>query len=237
MNRLAGLVLVAVLAAGCATTTTTAATPPPGQQVYVGEVWGWDEQASTVTLMQTGKRVHVKVSPDQMRTLRLHQTARVVGVPAPPADVVVTRPARPMRPVPRGAAEQVELSGTVAAVDPSGRLSITTDRGPLHIWVAEGAQQRFPKGAPTQVVAIVQPVDMVPATDGSAAPDVAASVAGQPQVGDHAVVTGRIIGVNPEGLLTVESPTGPIQIWVRDASRYRVGDFVQVRTTARAQSS
>jgi hypothetical protein len=44
-------------------------------------------------------------------------------------------------------------------------------------------------------------------------------------------VTGRVIGVNSGGGLVVESPTGPIQIYVGDAGRYRVSDTVQVRTS------
>jgi hypothetical protein len=54
--------------------------------------------------------------------------------------------------------------------------------------------------------------------------------------GDHAVVTGRVIGINPGGVLVVESPTGPIQVVSADASRYKVGDAVQVRTSVRPRS-
>jgi hypothetical protein len=54
--------------------------------------------------------------------------------------------------------------------------------------------------------------------------------------GDHAVVTGRIVGVNPGGVLVVESPSGPIQVLTADGSRYKIGDAVQVRTTVRTGS-
>jgi hypothetical protein len=49
------------------------------------------------------------------------------------------------------------------------------------------------------------------------------------QPGDSAVVTGRIMGVD-RGLLVVESPSGPIQVWVGESPRYSVSETVQVRT-------
>jgi hypothetical protein len=61
----------------------------------------------------------------------------------------------------------------------------------------------------------------------------AASPTSEP--GDHAVVTGRIIGITP-GMLVVESPTGPIQVLTADSSRYKIGDAVQVRTSVRPTS-
>lgn len=233
MRRLATLFLVVVtLATGCA----TAPPAPPQGQAFTGQVWGWDLQASTVTLQQPGGQlVHVRVTPDQLSGLRLHETVRVVGTPAPPADLVIQQPATPLHPVPRGASEQVEVTGTVSTVDPTGRLSLDTPRGPIHLWTAAGADTRFPKGATAHVVVTVQPVDMVPAPS-SPAPDPAASLGQQREPGDYSVVTGRIIGVNPGGLLVVEAPTGPIQFWVPDPSRYRVGQFVTVRTVARVQS-
>jgi hypothetical protein len=85
----------------------------------------------------------------------------------------------------------------------------------------------------------VQPVDLVPATTpATPAPAPVGAPAASPssEPGDHAVVTGRIIAVNPGGVLVVESPTGPIQVLAIDAARYKIGDAVQVRTTVRAGS-
>jgi hypothetical protein len=68
----------------------------------------------------------------------------------------------------------------------------------------------------------VQPVDLVPAS-APATPTpapVGGATTSPSQAGDHAVVNGRIIGINPGGVLVVESPTGPIQVVSGDASRY-----------------
>jgi hypothetical protein len=53
------------------------------------------------------------------------------------------------------------------------------------------------------------------------------------EVGDHAVVTGHIVAINPGGVLVVESPTGPIQVVAGNGGRYAVGQAVQVRSTIR----
>jgi hypothetical protein len=126
------------------------------------------------------------------------------------------------------------MRGSVAAVGPGARLAVNSASGPVYVWVATGAEQRFKVGEPVSVRASVQPVDLVPssaATTPAPAPvgGTAASPSSEP--GDHAVVTGRVMGVNPGGVLVVESPTGPIQVAGVDGSRYRTGDAVQVRTT------
>jgi hypothetical protein len=222
---LASLVVVPLF--GCATTQT--ASQAPGDK-FTGEVWTWDERENTVTLRQGAQDVRIKTTPDQMRGLQLHQMATIRGQVAPPAEIVSTiTPAAPMSVVPRGPVEQQTVSGTVTAVDPSGRLSIDSDRGPLHVWAASGAHQRFAVGDRVQVLMAVQPVDMVPAAAGRAAssPDPSASLSSQP--GDSAVVTGRVMGTD-RGILVVESPSGPIQVWVGDSPRYAVSQPVQVHT-------
>jgi hypothetical protein len=135
-----------------------------------------------------------------------------------------------MSPVLRGSAEQVELTGTVTAAGADGRVTLDSPRGPVHVWVATGADQRFTPGTPVRLMTAVQPVDMVPA-DRAPRPsdDPAAALRAQP--GDYSIVTGRIIGVQPNGGLVVESPSGPIQLWVTDSSKYRLSDSVQVRTS------
>ena len=100
----------------------------------------------------------------------------------------------------------------------------------MHVWAASGAEQRFQPGAKVKVEMAVQPVDMVPAGAGATV-DPAASPTTPSQPGDHAVVTGRIMGVATNGTLVVESPTGPVQVWVTDSSKYRVEQPVQVRTS------
>ena len=227
-------VAIAALLAGCAT-----APPAAGVQTFTGEVWTWDVKDSTVTLWQDGQRVRVKTTPEQMRTLQLHQFARVTGTLAPPSDLLILGPVGPVTAVPKGQPEIVELKGTVASVDPSGRLAINSERGPVHVWVAAGADQRFKVGEPVTMRSSVQAVDLVPAsapTIPAPAPVGAPSASPSTEPGDHAVVTGRIMGINPGGVLVVESPSGPIQVLATDSSRYKIGDAVQVRTTVRAAS-
>jgi len=198
-------------------------------------VWTWDEPSSTVTLFKDGKAFRVKTTPDQMRTLRLHEQARLTGELAPPADMVLVTNVGPMAPVPRGQAESMEVKGTVATVDTNGRLAVNSERGPMHVWAAYGADQRFTKGGPVTVKMSVQPVDMKPVAAGQAVPATpAASPSSEPA--DHAVITGRIMGVNPGGVLVVESPNGPVQVLVADGAKYKVGDWVEVRTSVRAAS-
>src|SRR5687768_4480585 len=70
MKRVAAAALTAsLLAAGCATQSASRA---PGT-TFTGEVWTWDENESTVTLRDGMEQVRVKVTPDQIRGLRLHQ--------------------------------------------------------------------------------------------------------------------------------------------------------------------
>jgi hypothetical protein len=234
------VIAVAALLVGCA---SAGPAPTAGTQTFAGEVWTWDPEDSTVTLMQPGgQRVRVKTTPEQMRTLELHSKTRVTGTLAPPDDILVVQgPVGPVTAVPKGQPEVVELNGTVASVDPSGRLAVNSPRGPVHVWVASGAEQRFKVGAPVALKSSVQPVDLVPATAPAAptpAPVGAPAASPTSEPGDHAVVTGRILARDTSGRLTVESPRGPIQLWVRpaDLDRFKIGDFIQVRTRVRQAS-
>jgi hypothetical protein len=234
--RMLTIVALAVLIGGCAAASST----PAGTQTFAGEVWTWDVKESTVTLWQDGRPVRVKTTPEQIRTLQLHQFARVTGTPAAPADLLLVRPATPVTAVPKGQPDVVELKGTVAAVDPGGRLAINSDRGPIHVWAAAGADQRFAPGTAVVVKSSVQAVDLV--SGAASAPTPTPTPVGSPaaspssEAGDHAVVIGRIMGINPGGMLVVESPSGPIQVLAADSTRYKVGDAVQVRTTVRPAS-
>lgn len=230
MRTLITFIAVVALVTGCATTTSPTSTQVAAN-VYSGEVWTWDERENIVTLRQGTQNIRVQVTPDQMIGLRLHQNATLRGQLAPPAPIAhVTSPTGPMTAVPRGSAEEIELRGSVTAAGADGRVAINSPRGPAHVWVATGADQRFTPGTNVRLVTTVQPVDMVPADRAPrTTEDPAASLRSQP--GDYSVVTGRIIGVQPNGGLVVESPSGPIQLWVADSSKYRLSDSVQVRTS------
>jgi hypothetical protein len=222
---------LALVLAGCA----TQAPPPKAAEgtTFTGQVWTWDEADSTITLRRGTEDIRVKVTPDQLRGLQLHQTVTVRGQLAPPKEIErIVTPAKPLQAVPRGPVEQHALDGTVTAADPRGRLSIQTDRGPLHVWAAAGADQRFQPGAKVRVDIVVQPVDMVPAAAGTspATMQPAASPAPTDRPGDYAVITGRVMGVERTGTLIVESPTGPVQVWVPDSGKFGVEQPVQVRT-------
>jgi hypothetical protein len=231
MRALITVIAVIALVAGCATATPTR-TQAPGT-AFSGEVWTWDERENIVTLRQGTQIVRVQVTPDQLIGLQLHQNATLRGQLAPPAPIPhVTSSTGPMVAVPRGSAEQVELSGSTTAAGADGRVSIDSPRGPVQVWVATGADQRFTPGSTVRLITTVQPVDMVPADRAPrSTEDPAASLRTQP--GDYSVVTGRIIGVNPNGGLIVESPSGPIQLWVADSSKYRLSDSVQITTSLR----
>jgi hypothetical protein len=236
--RTATATAIILILAGCA---TAPAPLPAGAQTYVGEVRNWNAKDNTVTLYQAGSPslVHLKVTPDQLVGLELNRTARVQGVRIEPADLHVLVPTGPTTPVPKGTAELIEIRGTVTAVDPAGRLTATTDRGPIRIIAASGADQRFTVASPVLVRVSVQPMDLVaaPAAGQPAVPTptpVGMSASPTSEPGDHAVSTGRVLSVNPPSLLVVEAPGGSVQVVVMDAARYTVGQVVQVRTTARA---
>jgi hypothetical protein len=224
--------VIALLAAGCA---KEAARGDASGTPYTGEVWTWDENLYTVTLRRGTEDIRVRVSGDQMRGLQLHQIVTLYGHAAPPVEITrYVTPAPAVRPVPRGPADRHVIAGVVTAADPRGRVSIESAPGPLQVWAATGAEQRFRPGAKVRIDIIVQPVDLVPAGAGASPLPTAEAVAPPPapagQPGDSATVTGRIMGIGRNGILVVESPTGPVQVWVADSTKYRVEQPVQIRT-------
>jgi hypothetical protein len=224
--RIISRLLLAVAIAGCATPTATFAPPAPGT-AYRGEVWNYDRQASTVTLRQGANIVRVKVTPEQIDRLELHQIATVYGEPAPPADIerVVLPPGTL---VPRGAPGQTDVTGTVTALDPAGIAAVDSPRGPLKVWTALQPVTPLKAGDEVRVRIRVQPLAVAPAgTTRGAEPSL--SVMAEP--GEYAVLTGRIIGVDPSGRLTVESLRGPVTVLVTDPAQHRAGDWVEVRTS------
>lgn len=226
MRRATFLIIGLMLVAGCATAQTA---PQASGQTFRGEVWTWDDVTNVVTLRTGDQRVRVRVSEETMRTLRLHETVTLRGELAPPEEIahVITAP-RPMRAVPRGEAQQAQVTGNVLRTDPKGLVSVGSASGPVTVWTATTDTSAFAPGAPAMVRMTVQPVDMVVSDTGTAA-DPSASVATEP--GEHTVVTGRVVSVDPKGLITVESPRGPITVMVPNAALHRAGSFVQVRTT------
>jgi hypothetical protein len=235
MKILAAILVAGALLGGCATHEMTVAQTTAPVNVYRGEVWTWDPTLNVITLLQGDQKVRVLVTPDQLLGLHERDIVAVRGVPAPPVQLeqfVVQAP--PMRAVPTGPVDMTEISGTVAAVDPAGKISIATSRGPIDAWVGTPINDRFRVGTPVQMKTSVQAVSMVPLAGGvaSSAPEPAALAATEP--GDHAVITGRILGIDPAGRMTVESPRGPVNVWVPAPQNYAVGQEIQLRTSVTA---
>lgn len=232
MKRLIHLAITLALVAGCAAPATT--TAQSSGTVFRGEVWTWDEEKNIVTLRTGAEKIRVRVTPDQIRVLRLHEMATVRGELAPPEEIAhVTTGPRPMRAVPQGNAQTSEITGTVSAVDPRGLVTVDSAQGRLTVWTATSDTSAFPVGTPVRVRISVQPVQMVPITDSgspAASADPSASVITTP--GEHAVITGPVVAVDPSGTaITVQSPRGPIVVATPSLPRPSVGGAVQVRTT------
>jgi hypothetical protein len=228
------LVTVAVLV-GCALTVSAQTTvvvtqPAPVTGKFSGMAWTWDTARSIVTLHDGGKQFRVQTTPDVIARLNHHQWVTISGTLLGPEPIeTVLLPAQPMASVPNGPATSAEVTGKLTSIDASGIATIESARGPLRVWVADGAQSRFAAGAPVKVIVNVQPVRMV-AVAGSPGQASPAMSAPAPIPGDQAVVVGRILSVNPTGTLTVESPRGPVTVWVANAASFKVGDFVQLQT-------
>jgi hypothetical protein len=221
----------AALWAGCATTAAA-----PGSTAFTGEVWTWDEQDNTVTLRQAGRDVRVQVTPDQLIGMQLHSTRTIYGTLAPPKALPVVLVEGPSTVVPRGSADEMQVVGTIASVDPAGKLVVNTPQGTVQIWRATNGVA-FAPGGTVRVHMRVQPMDVVmvkPASTVISAPapttlDPSASPRTEP--GDYAIVMGRVLAVDPSGSVTIESARGPVTVRVPSATRYQVNDTVEVRTS------
>ena len=223
---LAVLVAVSVLAAGCASSGVQ-----PGT-AFTGEVWTWDEQTNTVTLRQGARDIRVNISPDQIAKLRLHETKTVYGELAPPKELPLVLVEGPSTVVPRGAADEMELTGTVAGIDPAGHIVVNAPQGALRVWRATDGVT-FAPGSSARVRMRVQPLDVVLVKPGTTVTTPAIDPAASPRTepGDYAVIIGRVLAVDPSGRLTVESQRGPMTVWVSNPGRYKVNDTVEVRTS------
>jgi hypothetical protein len=228
MSTPARSLLVALMLTGCAAAPLAPSPPAPGQQTFTGEVWTWDEQASTVTLRQGERILRVKVAPEALGGLQLHRVVTVLGEVAPAAIEQVLLPAGHL--VPRGAADQAELRGAVAAIDPAGAVTVSAPPGALRVWLAEPGSRPYQNGQEVLVRMRVQALEVVPAREGQPGPSPPSPAEG-PEPGDYAVVQGRVTEVDAVGRLTVESPRGPVTVWLPGGSRYRVGGWVEVRTS------
>jgi len=208
---------------------TVVMTPAPGR--YAGEVWTWDSGRSIVTLYDTGRQFRVQVTPDQIARLRHHEFATVNGVLLGPEPIeTVLLPAQPMIAQPNGAAMTAEVAGQIASIDTSGAAIVESARGPLRVWLADNPQSRFGVGRPVMVQVAVQPVRMVAVSGAGGFASGPTVTVPSPVQGDQAVVVGRILSISPTGTLAIESPRGPITVWVPNAANFKTGDFVQVQT-------
>jgi hypothetical protein len=204
--------------------------PAPVTGKFSGHAWTWDSARSIVTLHDGSRQFRVQTTPDTIARLNHHQWVTVTGTLLGPEPIeTVLLPTEPMAAIPNGAPSSADLSGQITAIDTNGIATIESARGPLRVWMADGAQSRFQSGKPVKLVVNVQPVRMVAiaGTGGQASP----TLSPPPAIpGDSAVVVGRIMALNANGTLTIESPKGPITVWVPNASNFKIGDFVQVQT-------
>jgi hypothetical protein len=234
MKHLSGFLALSVLVAaslvaGCASTSAV----PPGTTAFTGEVWTWDEQENTVTLRQGTQDIRVSLSPDQMAKLRHHQVQTVYGQLAPPKELPLVLVEGPSTVVPRGAADEMELTGTVAAIDPAGHIVVNAPQGAVKIWRATDGVA-FAPGSTARVRMRVQPLDVLlvrPGTTVVATPAIDPAASPRTEPGDYAVIIGRVLAIDPSGRLTVESSRGPMSVWVSNPGRYKVNDTVEVRTS------
>jgi hypothetical protein len=219
---------------GCALTVdaqTVVVGQPAATGKFSGMAWTWDTERNIVTLNDAGRQFRVQTTPDQIARLNHHQQVTVTGTLLGPEPIeTVLLPTQPMTAIASGPATRAEVSGQIKSINPQGIATIDTARGPLTVWVAEGAQNRFASGKPVKVIVNVQPVRMVAVSGAGGQASGPTLAMPAPIPGDQAVVVGRILAVNPNGSLSVESPRGPISIWVSDAASFRIGDFVQVQT-------
>ena len=237
------IVLILVGSVVSASAQTTVVTPGAPAVVvsdakpakYTGMVWTWDSARSIVTLYDAGRQFRVQVTPDQIKRLDHHARATVTGVLLGPENIeTVLLPAQPMTAQPAGAATSADVAGRISSIDASGLALVDSARGPLRVWLADNPQSRFAAGRPVTVHVTVQPVRMVAVAGAGGLASGPTMATPAPVQGDQAVIVGRVIGVGPSGMLTIDSPRGPIAVWVPEGASFKTGDFVQVQTIVQA---
>ena len=226
MRILAGLIAVGLALSGCATTSSQTASG----ELYTGEIWTWDEQTNVVTMRRGPEDIRIKVTPDQLVGLQLHTIRTLRGTPAGPAEIerVMQPPPANYAVVPKGTSDTAEVTGKLVTVDPNGTVSISSSRGTMRVWVASPDAPALKAGNDVKLRVAVQPVDIVPRAGGTQA---APAVNVQQEPGEYAVIVGKVTQVDPSGRITVESPRGPVEVSVTNASQFKVGDMVQVSTS------
>jgi hypothetical protein len=135
--------------------------------------------------------------------------------------------------VPVGTPVEGSMRARVVTVDPKGVIKLEGDRGASELWIAEQTSYRV-----GDLVIVETTIRSAQFTRADQAPALQPSAGISSEPGDYATVTGRILSRNSDGRLTVDSPRGPIQVWVTpaDVDRFKVGDYVQVRSRIRTAS-
>jgi len=219
------------LLAGGFVTPASGQGPSAGLTAYTGELWVWDEHTGVVTLRQSGGgMLRVQMRPEETRRLRHHEIATIYGVLAPPADIervmIVTEA------VPAGTVEHVTAPATVRSVNSDGVMVVDSDHGPLTVLIAKPVDGRYGPGTRVRVETAVQAMKLVPAGSAPSTATDVDTVAASPRTepGDLVMITGPVLSVEASGTMRIESPRGPIALWLPNTQRFRVGEFVRVRT-------
>ncbi|MBI1847615.1 MAG: hypothetical protein HY294_02445 [Candidatus Rokubacteria bacterium] len=223
MRLLISTLVAVTLLAGCASQTRVVA---PGQK-FQGEVWTWDEQRTTITLLQGAQAVRVRVTPDQMIGLRMHETRTVWGEADGPVPLARFLLPGPTAFVARGSADRMDVVGNVVALDARGVITIDSGGRLVQVWSAEVGSSQFKAGDPVRARIIVQPGTVVPAS-APVSPAPSASVSTEP--GEYASVVGPVTAVDASGALTVTTPRGPILIALPPGGSRHAGEMVEVRS-------
>ena len=227
MRRAWSFLFITLLAGGCMTPATGQG--PSGVTAYTGEVWVLYERTGVVTLRQAGGTIRVQVTPEETRALRLHEIATIRGVLAPPADIERTVIATEAVPV--GQVDRVTAPATVRSVSADGVMVVDSAHGPLTVLIVTPVGDRYGPGAPVRLETAVQAMKLVPVgSSRSASPSDPAMASPRAEPGDSMMVTGPILSVETSGTVRIDSHRGPIALWLPNAQRFRVGEFVRVHT-------
>lgn len=220
------LLIPAALAACAGPSRPPAAITYDGPR-FTGEVLGWDAAQGLVTLRTVDGDIRVRVHPDQIGELRRHAVVTLPGELVLPAEVTILPGQSTFTPT--GSEDQSHLKARIVAVDILGRITVESERGPTDVWVDDATHYSF--GDPVLIRISVR-TGRVKKAPGEAVPTKTPPLTLRTtEPGQHAIVVGRILSVDPRGTLTVESPRGPIRVWATlNLGRYLIGDFVEVRT-------
>jgi hypothetical protein len=217
---------VVALLAGCATQRVAQTTP--GQD-YRGEVWTWDEQRGTVTLLQGSQVVRVRVTPDQMNGLRMHEIMTVHGVAEGPVALEQVVIPGPTTFVGRSPAQDIDVTGTVTAIDPRGVMTIDAGGRSVPVWTAQPGASEFKVGDRVHARISVQPGTVVPAS-GAVVSGMAPAASVRTEPGDYAVFVAPVTGADAGGAITLDSPRGLIVLPMPSGAPQGAGGFVEVRS-------